>query len=199
MADVAPSTRSNTLLWALLGLLGVGAVVYFYVAPQRSAVLAVRADSLAAAEDIDALQERVSTIVALGTTLEGRAADLKRLDLAVPQTDGSEDLLVALSDSAERSGVVVTAVAPAVSTSAGGHAVTVTVRGSYGGVRLFVGTLTDLVRPIAIDSLTFSATAELAGGSLMNATLELRAAALGTAQSPSPASTPDATPGAANE
>lgn len=178
------ATRSNSQLWALLGGLGVIAVLYFYVMPARTELLAVRTEALAAEKDLAALQDQISATVSQGTQLVSRADDLARLDLAVPRSQGFEELLVALTATAEQSGVVVTSIQPVAGTEESGTTVSLSVRGSYGGVRLFVGGLAGLLRPISIKTLSLSATANLAGGSLVNATLELTAAALGSTSPP---------------
>ncbi|MBI4032327.1 type 4a pilus biogenesis protein PilO [Candidatus Berkelbacteria bacterium] len=172
---VLPS-KQNGMLWALLGILGVIAVGYFYTMPQIAKLKAVRTTAAARAADVLALEAQRQEILALNQQLDDRAGDLARLALAVPGAANMEELLVSLETIASTSGVVLASVQPVANAGAKGSEASVTLRGSYSGVKLFLELLAKNLRPVKVTELTLAGSSDVAGASLVDVTLTLVAA-----------------------
>lgn len=196
MADRLLPDRSNAVLWLLLGLLGVVAVLYFYVQPERARLVELRAKSQASQEDIAVVQAQIDAITALDATLAEQSNQLNRLTVAVPTGDGLGELLVMLQDTATQAGVVLTSIQPAVATDQAGPTLSLAVRGSYGGIRLFVAGAEALIRPVTISKLSISASSSVPGASLVSASMTLTAASLVQVQPEAPVATPEGATGA---
>ncbi len=166
--------RSNATLWLLLGVLGVLAIGYFYTVPQIETWKSARAMATAKQRDVQSIQQRIAEIQQLDGQLSQEASGLDRLDLAVPKTPGSEDLLITLEAIAAASGTSLASVQPLDSTEEVAEPViTVGVTGSYGGVQLFLDLLSQNLRPIEVANLSLVGTSETDGASLVTATLTI--------------------------
>lgn len=169
------ATKSNATLWLLLGVLGVVAVTYAYTGPSIAKLKEVRLTALARAADTQELQARISQIVALEQQLKLREDKLKELDVAVPADPSIDEFVRSLEAMASASGVLLTSIQPAQAESSVAS-VSVSLRGSYSGIHLFLQRLATSRRPVAVRSLALSTAADAGGTSLLSATMQLDAA-----------------------
>ena len=170
------SARSNATLWLLLGVLGAAAVTYLYTGPKIAELKDVRVTALAKAADTEALQDRVTQIVALDQQLALREASLRDLDVAVPVQAGVDEFIRSLEAMASSSGVLITGIQPVQAEGASAATVSATLRGSYSGIHLFLQHVAGSRRPVLVRNLALTATADADGTSLLSATLQLEAA-----------------------
>lgn len=199
--DVQLQQKTNGMLWALLGLVVTFALGYFYVLPQVSTLRETRLATEALAADVTGLQAAMSEVQALDQSVAQRSAIVDQLNLAVPSSAAVDELIVSLETIASSAGVVLPTVQPATSTDGSVVPLTVTVRGSYSGVRLFLELLEQNLRPIRVTTLTMSTTSDVSGASLVTTTLTLEAARVPTATAAKADEAPNAAaaPGGANE
>lgn len=177
MPSNSPSPgKQNGALWAVLGGLGAVVIGYFYTLPQITALKEVRTTVQARAADVAALDVQAQELLATKQLLDQRSAELERLALAVPNTNGIDDLLVTLESIASTSGVVLASVQPVVTAGTKGSEAAVTLRGSYSGVRLFLEQLAKNLRPIKITELSIAGSSDVAGASLVDVSLTVIAA-----------------------
>lgn len=191
--------KSNATLWLLIGILGVGAIGYFYVAPQVRALKDIRLSGAALAADKLAYEVQISQIAALDTRLTVQETALDQLSLAVPDQPAVDELIVALQAIASKSGIVLSSIQPAAEGSTAGVSVLIAARGSYSGLHLFLEELGKNQRPIKVTELALNAASDVTGASLVNASMQLVAAtasqsgaaaaeSVGQTESPAPSS-----------
>ena len=175
--------RSNSTLVATLGVLVAALLGYYYVAPTVTTLGNSRLATAALALDKTAYETRIGEVVALDARLRGQPALLDRLTLAVPPDAAIDELIVSLEALAAGSGIVLATVQPVVVQEESGTKVSVTARGSYGGLRLFLEQLASNLRPIKVTELTLTAASDVSGASLVNASFQLVAAQAGVSPS----------------
>lgn len=169
--------RSNGVLWGLLGALGVIGLGYFYVAPQVDTLRDTRLAAAALAADKQSYEIRINEVLALDERLDAAQSSLDQLDLAIPPDAAIDELLVSLDAMAAKSGIVLATIQPAtVEGVENGVTVSLTARGSYSGLKLFLETLQTNLRPLSVTSLAVSAASDVSGASLITASMELTAA-----------------------
>jgi len=165
-------TRSNALLWLLLGFLATLAIGYFYVAPQVQSWRFARATVAAKQRDTDALNQQAAQIQDLASQLEEQALALKRLSLAVPNASDSKDLIASLDSISSGAGVALDSVQPGQSTGELTLPVyTVKISGSYSGIRQFLLDLQTNLRPMQVTDMLLANDQLSPDSSLVVATL----------------------------
>ncbi len=177
--DAQPaSARSNDILWTAVGLLGVAAMGYFYVAPAIAKLKESRAAAQAKQNDVTAMTDQIAQIDQIGQQLAAQTESLKLLNLAVPATPAFDQLLMALAAMASQSGVELSTVTPAVgSTGASTPSASVSVKGTYTGIHLFLENAAKNIRPLTITNLGLAAaTVEGQATPLITATMTMTAA-----------------------
>lgn len=179
--------RTNTVLWLMLGVGGALVLSWFVAKPAVEALRTVRIASAASAQDVVALQQTLGQVSALSQELATRAKELDRLTLAVPPEPALDALTVSFDAMAQASGVVLTGFQPSSVLDTDGVDVTVTLRGAYGGIHLFLERLEHNLRPLVVEELALNATSDISGASLVNATLKIHAAAAGQPAAAQPA------------
>ncbi len=180
--------RTNALLWVLLGVVGVLGTGYVYTLPQIEALREIRLSSAALAADKQAYELQISQLTALDERLEQHQPALDQLSLAVPDQPAVDELLVSLGAVASRSGIVLATIQPSSEVTPEGVTVSLTAKGSYAGIHLFLDALGTNQRPIKVTEVGLAAASDVAGASLVTASLQLVAATAGSAQPSSPAS-----------
>lgn len=170
--------RSNDILWAAVGILGVLAMGYFYVAPQMTELKTARATTQAREKDAAALETQITQVNQIAQQLNSQQSALQQLALAAPSSSAYDQLLIALQAIASESGVVLSTVQPASGNTTAGQQVNVTIslKGSYGGMHLFLENTAKNIRPLTITNLSLTSAADVTGASLLNATLIVTAA-----------------------
>ncbi|MBI4185429.1 type 4a pilus biogenesis protein PilO [Candidatus Berkelbacteria bacterium] len=181
--------RTNSLLYALLGVLVAALVGYFYVAPTVTKLHETRLATAALAADKIGYETRISEISALEIRLKQQQETLDRLALAVPPDAAIDELIVSLGALAESSGIVLLTVQPASIGDEAGTPVSVTARGSYRGIRLFLEKLEGNLRPVKITELSLASASDVTGASLVNASFKVIAAQATSVAENDPSST----------
>lgn len=173
MSTAAPATgRSNDILWAALGVLGVAVITYLYVAPQMTALKEARATTQAREQDTQDVRAQAASVAQLTQQLNSQPDALAQLALAAPVGAAADQLLVALQSIATESGVVLLSVQPTSATSELSSSV-VTLRGSYTGVHLFFELIQKNIRPLAASNVAITSTADSEGVALLNVSLTI--------------------------
>ena len=181
-AETPLQQKGNAMLWGVLGLLGAFVVGYFYVLPSVRELKTTRLAASALAADAQSLQTTINLVTATDQSLGEHQAAIDRLALAVPDHPAFDELLVSLSAIASASGVVVPTMQPLTAASGeSGAGVSLTVRGSYSGIHLFLELVSQNLRPLKVTQLTLSSTSDVTGASLISASLSLVAARVGGA------------------
>lgn len=174
------SGRTNDILWATVGILGVLGMSYFYVAPQMTALKEARAITQAKEQDSATLQAQITQVDQTAKQLNAQPESLKQLALAAPSSTAYDQLLVALQAIASESGVILSSIHPTsgVATTGATQQATATlaIKGSYSGVHLFLETVAKNIRPLTITNLALTSAVDAKGVSLLNATLIVTAA-----------------------
>lgn len=171
--------KSNATLWLLLGIVGAVAAGYFYVAPEVSELRQLRLNSQALAADRQAYELQISQVTALDTRLDAQQSVLDQLAVAIPARPAVDELIVALQAMASQSGIILSTIQPAAESSSDGVSATISARGSYSGLHLFLEELAKNQRPIKVTELALSAASDVTGASLVNASIQLVAATVG--------------------
>jgi Tfp pilus assembly protein PilO len=171
--------RTNDMLWATIGILGVLGMSYFYVAPRMATLKEARAITQAKEQDSVALQAQITQVDKTAKELNAQPEVLKQLALAVPSSTAYDQLLVALQAITSESGVILSSIHPTsgVATGAAQQATaTLAIKGSYSGVHLFLETIAKNIRPLKVTNLALTSAVDATGVSLLNATLIVTAA-----------------------
>lgn len=175
-----PAGRSNDILWAAVGLLGVAAMGYFYVLPSVTSLKDARATVKAKEQDNQEVQDQITQVTRIGAQLASQQTALQQLGLAVPSGAAFDQLLIALSAIASSSGVELSSVQPVAVTASGaatqGASATISLKGSYSGVHLFLENLAKNIRPVTIANLAIASSADEKNVSLLTVTMTLTAA-----------------------
>jgi Tfp pilus assembly protein PilO len=190
-ANAATTSRTNDILWATIGILGVIGMGYFYVAPRIASLKESRAITQAKDDDIKELTAQIAQVKQTAKELNSQPDALKQLSLAAPNSTAYDQLLVALQAIATESGVVLTSVQPTSSTAGAAKLAiaTVGIKGSYTYVHRFFEVIATNIRPMSISNLALSNAVDVNGVSTVSATLIVTAA-----QAIAPATAVDAAP-----
>lgn len=176
--------RTNATLWLLLGVAGALGTWQLYTAPQLQGLRQIRLSTAALAADKQAYELRLAEVAALDRRLVAQQPVLDQLALAVPDKPAVDELLVSLGAMASSSGIVLGTVQPSEQGTEEGITVSLTARGSYAGIRLFLEALDSNLRPIKVTELGLAAASNVDGASLVNATVQLVAATAPTSTDP---------------
>jgi len=170
--------RTNDILWATVGILGVLGMSYFYVAPRMTELKEARAVTQAKEQDSVALEAQIVQVDQTAKQLNARTDVLKQLALAAPSSMAYDQLLVALQAITSESGVIMSSVHPTSGATGATQQATATlaIKGSYTGVHLFLETVAKNIRPLTITNLALTSAVDAKGVSLLNATLTVTAA-----------------------
>lgn len=173
----APATaRTNTILWATVGVLGVAAMSYFYVAPQLDAWRVAQAKSQAKSADITLIQDQIAHVTTTASQLQQNQAGLDRLNIAVPDGAAFDQLLVSLEAIAEQAGVALKSIEPSPQETQQLATATLSIEGSFGGVKTFMTLIEQNARPLTVSNVSITSSAEAEGSALVNVTFTLSAA-----------------------
>ena len=173
MSTAVPSTgRSNDVLWAALGFLGVVVLSYLYVGPRMSELKDARAVTRAREKDNQDIQTQMTNVAQITQQLNSQPEALGQLALAAPVGAAPDQLLVALQSIASESGVVLLSVQPNVANAVQSQTSSVvTLRGSYTGVHLFFELLQKNIRPLSATNVAIASAVDTEGASLLNVSL----------------------------
>lgn len=174
-AKTAAPTRTNDVLWAAIGLIGLVAITYLYTAPQMAALKEARAATQAREGDNQDVQGQIAQVAQISQQLAAQEAALTQLSLAAPVGAATDQLLVALQAIASESGVILVSVQPSGADTAQASAA-VSLRGSYTGVHLFFELLQKNIRPLPATNVSIVSTPDASGVVLLNVGLTISAA-----------------------
>ncbi|MCA9388691.1 type 4a pilus biogenesis protein PilO [Candidatus Berkelbacteria bacterium] len=173
MANEVP-VKSNAFLWSVLGVLGVIGVGYFFVSPQVDSWKTARAEAAAAEADTVEIQQQIQQVQSLDQQLNGRQADLDRLDLAIPNEPSFDELLYNLETISQNSGVVIDSIQPVgISEEIPNASATINMRGPYLGVRQFLEQLEQNLRFVKVSNLNLGVSSNTEGATEVVATFQI--------------------------
>lgn len=182
MAEIqTESTKHNTLLWLILGVIGSAAAFYLYTLPQIRELKLLRTQSATLEADLSSLNEKKTTVVKLNDDLKRSTALTDKLALAVPEDEAIDELITSLEKIVEKAGITLLSVQPASNVETGKTTAMLSTRGSYSGTTLFLEFLEKNLRPIGVNDLALTATSDIQGASLISASFEITPAQIAKA------------------
>ncbi len=178
-------------LVAIFGALLVCVGAWFlWLAPTSVALKSgtVQAEVLSQRETV--LMQRKALLASVTQALVSNQDAAQLIQLAAPQDQSMDALLVSFDAMAAQSGVTLASVQPQTAGQVPQELITtIGVNGTYGGIQAFVQAIERNLRPLTIHSLTLTGGTSAAGSTIVNATLTVGALQL---EGQAPAATPAA-------
>jgi Tfp pilus assembly protein PilO len=184
------SNRDLPLLVIFGALLVSLGAWFWWLTPTATALKTGMAQAQTLGQQETVLSQRKALLANVSQQLSSNEDAARLIQLAAPQDQSMDALLVSFAAMAEQSGVTLASVQPQAAGQVPQELMTVIgVNGTFGGIQAFVQAIERNLRPLTIHSLTLTGGTSAAGSTIVNATLTVGALNL-EVQAPTAKETP---------